>query len=284
MADYGRSITVTFTAYDATNSVWKTADSGNFSMRVVKDGVSAAATNAASSVDDTNDPGVYKLTLTAAEMSADVVTLCGKSSTGTSIIISPVVMITKASDVIHRGTAQSIPDSTHIQIAASATFANNEIVGATVEIISATTGTGQSRLITAYDSSTNTATIDPAWTTSPTGTVVCAIFATAPAPTTNPPSVVLAGAAGPKKNTAIANFEFKMTDSTTHAEKTGLAVTATRSIDGGAYAACANAVSELANGTYKINLAASDLNGLVIALRFTAAAADVTNIIFVTGN
>jgi hypothetical protein len=82
---------------------------------------------------------------------------------------------------------------------------------------------------------------------------------------------------GIAKNTALANFTFFMADSTDHVSgKTGLTVTATRSLDGAAFAACANAPVEIANGIYKIALAATDLNGDVITLRFTAAAADDT--------
>ena len=80
---------------------------------------------------------------------------------------------------------------------------------------------------------------------------------------------------GIKKNTALANFEFMMVDSTDHVTpKTTLTVTATRSIDGAAFGACANAVTELSNGIYKISLATTDLNGDVITLRFTATGAD----------
>lgn len=76
-----------------------------------------------------------------------------------------------------------------------------------------------------------------------------------------------------KKNTALSNFMFLMVDSTDHiTPKTGLTITATRSIDGAAFAACANAAVEVANGMYKINLAATDLNGDVIALKFAGGA------------
>jgi hypothetical protein len=86
----------------------------------------------------------------------------------------------------------------------------------------------------------------------------------------------------PTKNTALANFPFLMVDSTDHVTgKASLTITATRSIDGGAFAACANAASEVANGLYKINLAASDLNGDTIVLRFTAAGADPRVILIV---
>lgn len=81
-----------------------------------------------------------------------------------------------------------------------------------------------------------------------------------------------------KKNTAFTNFLFVMYDSTNHAPVTGKTVTATRSIDGAAYASCANSVSEVANGLYKIDLAAADLNGANINLRFTASSADDVNI------
>lgn len=85
-----------------------------------------------------------------------------------------------------------------------------------------------------------------------------------------------------KKNTQLSSFMFVMTDSTTHAPKTGVVVTATRSIDGAAFGACANAVSELSNGVYTITLAAADLNGTNIMLRFTGASSDDVLIQIVT--
>ena len=85
------------------------------------------------------------------------------------------------------------------------------------------------------------------------------------------------------KNVALANFTFLLVDSTDHVTgKTGVSVTAERAIDGGAFAACANAVTEIGVGYYKINLAASDLNGDVIQLKFTGAAADARGILIVT--
>lgn len=91
---------------------------------------------------------------------------------------------------------------------------------------------------------------------------------------------------GVKKNQALSTFMFTMTDSTTHAPKTGLTVTATRSLDGGTFASCTNAVTELtapsAIGDYAINLSAGDLNGNAVMLRFTATGADDLNILIVT--
>ena len=74
-----------------------------------------------------------------------------------------------------------------------------------------------------------------------------------------------------KRNTAYNNFPIFMVDSRDKISgKTGLTVTATRSIDGGAFSACSNSVSEISDGAYKINLSASDLNGRSIILLFTA--------------
>ena len=85
------------------------------------------------------------------------------------------------------------------------------------------------------------------------------------------------------KNAALANFEFPMLSSSDHVTGlTGLTVTAERSIDGGIFAACGGSVVEVSSGIYKINLAASDLNGSVITFKFTAAGADATFVTIVT--
>ena len=94
-----------------------------------------------------------------------------------------------------------------------------------------------------------------------------------------------AGQLLPAKNAGLNNFEFYLTSSTDHiSPATGATVTAQRSIDGGAFASCANSVAEVSNGVYKINLAASDLNGTVITLRFTATTADTRILTLITQN
>jgi|SRR5215831_2539977 len=85
-----------------------------------------------------------------------------------------------------------------------------------------------------------------------------------------------------KQNAALSGFTFVMTSSSTHQPVTGLTVTATRSLGGAAFAACANAVTEVATGTYTINLAAADLNAAVVMLRFTAVNADDLNVQIIT--
>jgi len=87
MASYGVEQTITYCAWDTSNNSYKTGDAANHALRWVKDGVSAAATNSPAEVDAVNEPGVYKLTLTAAECACVQGTLCGKSSTEYVIII-----------------------------------------------------------------------------------------------------------------------------------------------------------------------------------------------------
>jgi len=97
------------------------------------------------------------------------------------------------------------------------------------------------------------------------------------------PVTITAGQLFIKKNTALANFEFLMVSSTDHiTPKTGLTITAQRSIDGGAFAACANAATELSAGIYVINLNASDLNGSVITFKFSGTGADTRYLTMVT--
>src|SRR3990167_2744352 len=86
-----------------------------------------------------------------------------------------------------------------------------------------------------------------------------------------------------KKNTALANFMFPMIDSTDNVTlKTGLTVTGEVSIDGAAFAGLTNSVSELASGVYQVNLAAIDLNGTNIMLKFTATGGDTRLIELIT--
>jgi hypothetical protein len=80
-----------------------------------------------------------------------------------------------------------------------------------------------------------------------------------------------------KKNQALASFQFLMTDSTNHAPATGKTVSVTRAIDSGAFGAGSlSAVTEIANGLYRVDFAAADLNGNVITLRATASGCDDT--------
>lgn len=99
MALKNQSLTVNFLAWDTSNNQGKTGDSANFTLRLVKDGgTPAAPTNAVSEPDSTNMPGIYEITLTAAEMNADFITLHGVSSTA-NISIIPVFIHTEGGNL-----------------------------------------------------------------------------------------------------------------------------------------------------------------------------------------
>lgn len=91
---------------------------------------------------------------------------------------------------------------------------------------------------------------------------------------------------GIKRNEALANFEFLMVDeSDGRTAKTGLSpVTASVCLDGVNFVTLPGGASviEIANGMYKINLSAADLNAQVLTLRFTAVGADARYITIVT--
>src|SRR5271157_954879 len=79
----------------------------------------------------------------------------------------------------------------------------------------------------------------------------------------------VAVASSVKRNTALNGFTFVMTDVNGN-PKTGLTVTAQRTLGAGGFAPCANSPTELSNGVYAINLASTDLNSPTIMLLFTA--------------
>lgn len=85
-----------------------------------------------------------------------------------------------------------------------------------------------------------------------------------------------AGGLSVRKNTALSAFTFPMFDSSDHiTPKTGLSVVATRSLDGGAFASTVASATEIGTtGFYKIDLATTDLNANVVALKFAATGAD----------
>lgn len=88
---------------------------------------------------------------------------------------------------------------------------------------------------------------------------------------------------GIRKNQAILNFPFAMTDSTNHNPITGRTVSGSRSIDGGAFnGLAAPNMTEIGNGAYQCDLTAGDLNGDTIILRFTATGSDDLLISIVT--
>jgi len=88
MAIRGKSITLTYTAWDTANNAGKTGDGANHTIQWIKDGVMAAHTGI-TEVHTTLCPGEYAVTMTAVECNCDFGVLCGKSDTA-GIVIIPV--------------------------------------------------------------------------------------------------------------------------------------------------------------------------------------------------
>lgn len=200
---------------------------------------------------------------------------------------------------ITSGTAQAVT-STSIQLASGETFANDEIVGSVVVITGGSTGVGQSRIISDYVGSTDTATISPAWTTTPTGTITYAVYPAPPAPTDSAvlPTVLLS----PGTGTGQVSLSSGAVTVGTNNDKTGYglatgaitaAVIATDAIDADAIAA--DAVTEIQSGlATAANLATVDtvvdgIKAKTDSLTFTVAGQVDANIqsindVTITGN
>lgn len=90
-------------------------------------------------------------------------------------------------DFADDGTAQAVPDTTHIQLAAAESYADNELAyRAEICIVAATTGAGQCGCATANVGSTDTVTLYPPLSNIPTGTIKYAKRASAACQMFNP--------------------------------------------------------------------------------------------------
>lgn len=150
------------------------SDDGNDALVACNDGNEAESTNTY-----TDEGTRYQIVLSATEMACEYITVIIDEAVDTVFYIETVGFGGRNVDFItDQGTAQSVT-STTIVLRSAAAFANDELIGQTVHITSASTGAGQSRVITDYVSSTDTATVD-AWTVTPTGTITYQIAATPP--------------------------------------------------------------------------------------------------------
>ncbi len=107
MAIKSASLAVVYYAWDGGNSAGKTGDVANHTLKLIQDGAEAAFSTAASEVDATNCPGLYKTTLSALEMGYNCVTLHGVSSTA-DISLIPLSIITEQGNL---ATIDGIVDS-----------------------------------------------------------------------------------------------------------------------------------------------------------------------------
>lgn len=251
----------------------------------------------------TGSNGSGYLTLTGAELDCSLAVVAAKVASGPKATLA--ALYPRVLPILRAGTAQAGAAGT-ITLDSGASALDDFYNGCIIRTTGGTGGGGtggannQARVITDYVGSTKVATISPSWETAPDNTTTWDVLVSEFWVRAMSPEIAdavldeaisghtTAGSVGKvlnnlpegfKKNTAFNNFVFMMIDSSDHLTgKTALTVTAERSIDGAAFGACANAVSEVANGLYKINLAATDMNGDLIELRFSATGADVTNI------
>lgn len=91
------------------------------------------------------------------------------------------------SGIVARGTAQSATATTLV-LASGETFADDTAIGMTLMAYGSTQGYWQSRQITDYVLSTDTATVDT-WTVTPSGTITYIVLGSPPASTSAPPAV-----------------------------------------------------------------------------------------------
>lgn len=304
MSSQNVGTTLVYMAYNTSTGAYTTGDALNHTLKLVKDGTEASPTNSPSEVDSTNTPGAYKLTLTAAETQFGTVWLGGKSSTS-NVIIIPITVTFEILPTALSGSNVKADAQAINAVSTSSVTTVNANVGTTQPINF--TGTAGAALV--KTDVTDIATVAVSTSTAQLGVNVVNIAGSAAALDANNRlkvdvddwngttvgalpgnfsflSINGSGAVSTqsnvKKNTAQSNFLFVMTNSTTHVPQSGLTVAATRSLDGASFAPCANAVSEVGNGTYQINLAATDTNANHIMLRFTASSSDDLNIELIT--
>lgn len=279
---------------------------GRFDFALVTQTVTGSHTDGGFiKIDDTNMPGLYRLDVPdgAFVSGADFVVIQLVAASGKNTVMRPIVIdlsppvhiVSLVPEILDesvfpkevigwKGTADSGGSTTTLVDAE-----RNEVVadywqGSRIHFITGGSH-GLDRIVTGFNNGSSTLTFAPplanavvagdryrlipgqvmveAWR----GEVVNALI-----------SGQVDSAVGFKKNTALSNFAFLMVDGTDHVTgKTGLTFGASnfqRSIDGGAFANSTNTATEVANGVYKVDLSAADLNGDIIVLKATGTAAD----------
>lgn len=95
MAIYGVALNgLCYQAWNSSTDSGQTGDSGNHTLKLVRDGQEISPLNHPSETDSTNCPGLYQINLTSFEMSANTIVLMGKSSTA-NVSIIPLTLTTQ---------------------------------------------------------------------------------------------------------------------------------------------------------------------------------------------
>lgn len=262
------AVTVTLLVWDTVNGIGKTGQSATLTLRGVGDGsVYTPSSPSVTELDSTNLKGLYSVALTAGENNYSFVSLGGICSTA-GCIIQPISWTNECS--VTSSAVASVTGNVGGNVTGSVGSVSGNVGGNVVGSVASVTGNVGGNVTGSVGSVTGNLGGNVA------GSVAGSVGSVAAAVT------IASGQLFIKKNTALNNFTFMITKASNHQPFPGATVTATRSIDGAAFAACANAVTELSNGFYKINLAATDMNGTVIAFKFTAPGADDRDFTVVT--
>jgi hypothetical protein len=127
----------------------------------------------------TANKGQYYLTLTAAEMTGDIIVINVSSATSKSTIIS--LYPRKLAVLLTSDNAGAYDSTTTINLGSSA-VAIDDYYNCCIVYIYGGTGNGQVRMITDYVGSTQIATVHVAWATNPDATSDLKIYRTEQAP------------------------------------------------------------------------------------------------------
>lgn len=165
----GKATKISLVAYDATTQAVVTTDAGfTCSICPYSDtvGIEACPDTTSAPTAITAIDGGYELTLTAAETLTDYAYIQCNGNDG----ILPVAITLNTVESIRspRGFAQAGSTSGNIVLASTESFATSAPNGSVSVCIVIGTGEMQCRAITAYNSSTKTATVSPDWEVTPT--------------------------------------------------------------------------------------------------------------------
>lgn len=188
-------------------------------VRLKKNGAAWAQKNAAQTLSH-EENGHYEVALDATDTNTlGFLRLVIHESGGLQIVQDYMVVVASVYDlfftyglsmlgVVAYGTAQAGAAGS-IQLAAATAFGDDIVNGATA-IITGGTGVGQSRAITDYVSSTDTASVDPNFGTAPDSSSTYSVLASPPAPTTTPTPVNVTHNAGTAITAASGIQEVKV--------------------------------------------------------------------------
>ena len=252
----------------------------NTAVKLSKNGGALASTSETSNAATLSSNGLYTKALNTTDTNTLGRLVVAAKGTGALPIRQDYLVVTAdewdrlhdtvgavpALGIIDRGTAQSAT-STTLVLRSAATFADDTVIGATLMAFGATQGYWQTRSVTDYVLSTDTATVD-AWTVTPSGTITYVLLAGAPASATSLPAVnatqfagqTITAAAGVTLPSSVAS----PTNITAGTITTVTNVTTVNGIAANAVTASAlatDAVTEIADGILDRNMATGTDSG-----------------------